>query len=104
MLSRRSKAKTADPRPRDRRADDRRHVDRRRTPSVRQLPEVTTLVENGLRLTRFAGVALLLWQLLGLLGVPGASIQLFQGMLLFFLLGVDVLTNYRVRFGVGEAA
>ena len=38
-----------------------------------------------------------------MLGVPGASIQLFQGMLLFFLLGVDVLTNYRVRFGTGEA-
>ena len=37
-----------------------------------------------------------------MLGVPGASIQLFQGMLLFFLLGVDVLTNYRVRFGSGE--
>lgn len=34
-----------------------------------------------------------------MLGVPGASIQLFQGMLLFFLLGVDVFTNYRLRFG-----
>lgn len=39
-----------------------------------------------------------------MLGVPGASIQLFQGMLLFFLLGVDVLTNYRVRVGAGEVA
>jgi simple sugar transport system permease protein len=39
-----------------------------------------------------------------MLGVPGASIQLFQGMLLFFLLGVDVLTNYRVRFGAAEVA
>jgi simple sugar transport system permease protein len=39
-----------------------------------------------------------------MLGVPGASIQLFQGMLLFFLLGVDVLTNYRVRIGKGELA
>ncbi|MFP7673909.1 ABC transporter permease [Marivita sp. S0852] len=38
-----------------------------------------------------------------MLGVPGASIQLFQGMLLFFLLGVDVLTNYRMRFGSAEA-
>ena len=34
-----------------------------------------------------------------MLGLPGASIQLFQGMLLFFLLGVDVLTNYRIRLG-----
>jgi simple sugar transport system permease protein len=31
------------------------------------------------------------------LGLPGAAIQVFQGMLLFFLLAVDVLTNYRVR-------
>ncbi len=31
------------------------------------------------------------------LGLPGAAIQLLQGMLLFFLLAVDVLTNYRVR-------
>jgi general nucleoside transport system permease protein len=34
-----------------------------------------------------------------MLGIPAAAIQAFQGMLLFFLLGVDVLTNYRVRFG-----
>ncbi len=32
------------------------------------------------------------------LGLPGAAIQLLQGMLLFFLLAVDVLTHYRVRF------
>jgi len=38
------------------------------------------------------------------LGLPAAAIQLLQGMLLFFLLAVDVLTNYRVRFGVGEVA
>jgi len=31
------------------------------------------------------------------LGLPGAAIQVFQGMLLFFLLAVDVLTNYRIR-------
>ncbi|MCX8507723.1 MAG: ABC transporter permease, partial [Rhodobacteraceae bacterium] len=31
------------------------------------------------------------------LGLPAAAIQAFQGMLLFFLLGVDVLTNYRIR-------
>ncbi|WGW05061.1 ABC transporter permease [Tropicibacter oceani] len=38
------------------------------------------------------------------LGVPGASIQLFQGMLLFFLLGLDVFTNYRLRIGHKEVA
>lgn len=36
-----------------------------------------------------------------MLGLPGASIQLFQGMLLFFLLATDVFTHYRIR--VGEA-
>ncbi|WP_435311083.1 ABC transporter permease [Primorskyibacter sedentarius] len=34
-----------------------------------------------------------------MLNLPGASIQLFQGMLLFFLLATDVFTNYRLRFG-----
>ena len=34
-----------------------------------------------------------------MLGLPAAAIQAFQGMLLFFLLAVDLLTNYRVRFG-----
>ena len=38
------------------------------------------------------------------LGLPIAAIQILQGMLLFFLLAVDVLTNYRVRFGKGEVA
>ena len=33
------------------------------------------------------------------LGLPSAAIQAFQGMLLFFLLAVDVLTNFRVRVG-----
>ena len=33
------------------------------------------------------------------LGLPGAAIQLLQGMLLFFLLAVDLLTHFRVRFG-----
>ena len=36
------------------------------------------------------------------LGLPGAAIQLFQGMLLFFLLAVDVMTSYRIRFGKTE--
>jgi simple sugar transport system permease protein len=33
-------------------------------------------------------------------GLPAAAIQVFQGMLLFFLLGVDVLTNYRIRTAI----
>ena len=33
------------------------------------------------------------------LGLPAAAIQAFQGMLLFFLLAFDVLTNFRVRIG-----
>ena len=31
------------------------------------------------------------------LQIPAAAIQAFQGMLLFFLLGVDILINFRVR-------
>mgnify|MGYP003607158871 CR=1 FL=1 len=31
------------------------------------------------------------------LGLPSAAIQAFQGMLLFFLLAVDLFTNYRLR-------
>ena len=38
------------------------------------------------------------------MGLPAAAIQAFQGMLLFFLLAVDVLTNYRIRIGKPEAA
>ncbi|MER5170940.1 ABC transporter permease [Thioclava kandeliae] len=34
-----------------------------------------------------------------MLQLPPAAIQVFQGMLLFFLLGFDVLTNYRVKLG-----
>jgi simple sugar transport system permease protein len=39
-----------------------------------------------------------------MLGLPAAAIQAFQGMLLFFLLAGDVLTNFRVRFGRAEVA
>ncbi|MCV2874293.1 ABC transporter permease [Defluviimonas sp. WL0050] len=35
------------------------------------------------------------------MGLPSAAIQVFQGMLLFFLLGVDVLSNYRIRMFTG---
>jgi simple sugar transport system permease protein len=40
----------------------------------------------------------------GALGLPAAAIQLFQGMLLFFLLAVDVLTHFRLRFGQRRTA
>jgi simple sugar transport system permease protein len=39
-----------------------------------------------------------------MLGVPAAAIQAFQGMLLFFLLAVDLLTRYRIRLGRRSAA
>jgi simple sugar transport system permease protein len=32
-----------------------------------------------------------------MLGIPAPAIQAFQGMLLFFLLALDVLANYRIR-------
>ena len=38
------------------------------------------------------------------LGLPSAAIQAFQGMLLFFLLGVDILTNYRIRLTTTKEA
>ena len=38
------------------------------------------------------------------LGLPAAAIQVFQGMLLFFLLAFDLLTNYRIRFAKSEVA
>jgi simple sugar transport system permease protein len=37
------------------------------------------------------------------LRLPAAAIQAFQGMLLFFLLGVDILSDYRIRLGRREA-
>ena len=39
-----------------------------------------------------------------MLGIPGAAIQLFQGMLLFFLLAMDIFTNFRIRLKKPEAA
>jgi ABC-type uncharacterized transport system permease subunit len=37
------------------------------------------------------------------LDLPAAAIQAFQGMLLFFLLAFDVLSNFRIRFGRARA-
>ena len=39
-----------------------------------------------------------------MLGLPAPAIQAFQGMLLFFLLALDVLTNFRIRLKTAEAA
>jgi ABC-type uncharacterized transport system permease subunit len=39
-----------------------------------------------------------------MLGIPAPAIQAFQGMLLFFLLALDVLSNYRIRLKRAEAA
>ena len=38
------------------------------------------------------------------LGLPSAAIQAFQGMLLFFLLATDILTNFRIRLVQKEVA
>ncbi len=38
------------------------------------------------------------------MGLPAAAIQIFQGMLLFFLLAVDLLTNFRIRRRKPEVA
>ena len=38
------------------------------------------------------------------LSLPAAAIQAFQGMLLFFLLAFDVLSNFRIRLGAPERA
>ena len=40
----------------------------------------------------------------GSLGLPAAAIQVFQGMLLFFLLALDLLTNFRIAIRKSEAA
>ncbi|UWQ17684.1 ABC transporter permease [Jannaschia sp. M317] len=38
------------------------------------------------------------------LGLPASAISAFQGMLLFFLLALDVFSNFRLRIGQGGAA
>lgn len=38
------------------------------------------------------------------LGLPSAAIQVFQGMLLFFLLALDLLTNFRIAIRKSEVA
>ena len=57
----------------------------------------------------FAGLLMALTYIGGelaqlILRVPGPAIQAFQGMLLFFLLALDVLSNYRIRLGRTDRA
>jgi simple sugar transport system permease protein len=65
-----------------------------------RLHPVGILLAGGLMALTYIGGEIAQSQL----GLPGAAIQLLQGMLLFFLLAVDVLTHYRVRFGNREVA
>ncbi|MCK0120312.1 ABC transporter permease [Loktanella sp. F6476L] len=65
-----------------------------------RLHPVGILLAGGLMALTYIGGEIAQSQL----GLPGAAIQLLQGMLLFFLLAVDVLTHYRVRFGKREVA
>lgn len=56
----------------------------------------------------FAGLLMALTYIGGelaqmMLNLPAASIQAFQGMLLFFLLALDFLSNYRLRLAKAEA-
>lgn len=60
-----------------------------------RLHPVGILLAGGLMALTYIGGEIAQSQL----GLPGAAIQLLQGMLLFFLLAVDVLTNYRLRIG-----
>ena len=38
-----------------------------------------------------------------MLGIPAAAIQVFQGMLLFFLLSIDVIVKYQISFSKTKA-
>jgi len=56
----------------------------------------------------FAGLLMALTYIGGelaslMLGIPAAAIQLFQGMLLFFLLASDILINFRIRMNSKES-
>ena len=65
-----------------------------------RLHPVGILLAGGLMALTYIGGEIAQSQL----GLPAAAIQVFQGMLLFFLLAMDVLTNYRVRISTSEVA
>ncbi|EAR50446.1 sugar ABC transporter, permease protein [Oceanicola granulosus HTCC2516] len=65
-----------------------------------RLHPVGILLAGGLMALTYIGGEIAQSQL----QLPAAAIQLFQGMLLFFLLAVDVLTHFRVRLRHREVA
>jgi len=64
-----------------------------------RLPPIGILLAGGLMALTYMGGDIAQSNL----GLPAAAIQVFQGMLLFFLLALDVLTHYRLRIGAAEA-
>ena len=65
-----------------------------------RLHPVGILLAGGLMALTYIGGEIAQSQL----GLPAAAIQVFQGMLLFFLLAFDLLTNYRIRAARSEVA
>jgi simple sugar transport system permease protein len=65
-----------------------------------RLHPVGILLAGGLMALTYIGGEIAQSQL----GLPAAAIQVFQGMLLFFLLAFDLLTNYRIRAASSEVA
>jgi len=65
-----------------------------------RLHPVGILLAGGLMALTYIGGEIAQSQM----GLPAAAIQVFQGMLLFFLLALDILTNYRVRLRTREVA
>ncbi|WP_209598074.1 ABC transporter permease [Ruegeria sp. HKCCSP351] len=65
-----------------------------------RLHPVGILLAGGLMALTYIGGEIAQSQL----GLPAAAIQVFQGMLLFFLLAFDLLTNFRIRAARSEVA
>ncbi|MEM9550981.1 MAG: ABC transporter permease [Pseudomonadota bacterium] len=65
-----------------------------------RLHPVGILLAGGLMALTYIGGEIAQSQL----GLPAAAIQVFQGMLLFFLLALDLLTNFRLRIARSEVA
>ena len=65
-----------------------------------RLHPVGILLAGGLMALTYIGGEIAQSQL----GLPAAAIQVFQGMLLFFLLAFGLLTNFRIRAARSEVA
>jgi simple sugar transport system permease protein len=65
-----------------------------------RLHPVGILLAGGLMALTYIGGEIAQSQM----GLPAAAIQVFQGMLLFFLLAFDLLTNYNIRLRKSEVA